>query len=153
MLEADKIIFYLMDVCWVEVNASDVIYSAYFRCFINLFLYPFCMIIERFCWSVLLLMDGSVCSNIPRRNYVQGTSRRLLFACNAYINNQMQKCHKYNIYIITFIVWHVHEAKRWVLNGHFFLIHVANTISITPNLKLVQKSIYYEFVVSITWSI
>ena len=38
-------------------------------------------------------------------------------------------------------------------NGHIFLIHVADTISITPNLKLVQNSIYYEFVVSITWSI
>ena len=35
-------------------------------------------------------------------------------------------------------------------NVHIFLIHVANTISITPNLKLVQKSIYYEFVVGIT---
>ena len=52
MLEADTIIFYLMTVCWVEVNASDGIYSAYFRCFIHLFSYPFCMIIERFYWSV-----------------------------------------------------------------------------------------------------
>ena len=29
-------------------------------------------------------------------------------------------------------------------NGHIFLIHVVNTISITQNLKLVQKLIYYE---------
>ena len=27
MLEADTIIFYLMAVCWAEVNASDVIYT------------------------------------------------------------------------------------------------------------------------------
>ena len=52
MFEADTIIFYLMDVCRVEVNASDIIYSAYFGCFIHLFSYTFCMIIERFYWSV-----------------------------------------------------------------------------------------------------
>ena len=52
MLEADTIIFYLIAIWWVEVNASDVIYSVYFRCFIYLFSYPFCMLIERFYWSV-----------------------------------------------------------------------------------------------------
>ena len=30
MLEADTIIVYPMAICWVDVNASDVIYSAYF---------------------------------------------------------------------------------------------------------------------------
>ena len=30
MLEADTIIFYLIAICWVEVNASDVLYSAFF---------------------------------------------------------------------------------------------------------------------------
>ena len=52
MLEADSIIVYLMDICWVDVNASGVIYSVFFCCFIHLFSYPFCMIIERFYWSV-----------------------------------------------------------------------------------------------------
>ena len=52
MLETDTIIFYLIDISLVEINASDVIYNAYFCCFIYLFPYPFCMIIERFCLSV-----------------------------------------------------------------------------------------------------
>ena len=52
MLEADTVIFYLIAICWVEVNASDVIYSAYFHCFICLFSYPFCMLIEQFYWNV-----------------------------------------------------------------------------------------------------
>ena len=30
MREADTIIFYLIAICWVEVNASDVLYSAFF---------------------------------------------------------------------------------------------------------------------------
>ena len=52
MLETDTIIFYLMGISLVEINASEVIYSAYFRCFIHLFSYPFGMLIERFYWSV-----------------------------------------------------------------------------------------------------
>ena len=76
--------------------------------------------------SVLFIMDTCtedpeiICSNIPRRNYVQGTSRRLLFACNAYINNQMKNVTSI-IYIVTFIVRHVHEAKRWVFKWSYFL--------------------------------
>ena len=52
MLEADTIISYLIDICSVEFNASDVVNSAYFCCFIHLFSYPFCMLIERFYLSV-----------------------------------------------------------------------------------------------------
>ena len=52
MLKADTVIFFLIAVCCIEANASDVIYSAYSRCCIHLFSYPFCMIIERFYWSV-----------------------------------------------------------------------------------------------------
>ena len=52
MLEADTTIFYLMAFSEVEFNVSDVIYIAYFRCFIRLFSYPFCLLIERFYWSV-----------------------------------------------------------------------------------------------------
>ena len=48
MLEADTMIFYLMTICQVGFNASGVIYSEYFCCFIHLFSYPFCMLIERY---------------------------------------------------------------------------------------------------------
>ena len=52
MLEADTIMFYLVAICLVEFNASDVIYSAYFRWCNHLFSYPFSMFIERVYWSV-----------------------------------------------------------------------------------------------------
>ena len=56
-------------------------------------------------------------------------------------------------HVVTFIVWHVHEANDGFSNGHIFFIYVVNSISITQNLKLVQKWIYYEFVFGITWSL
>ena len=54
MLEADPVIFYLMAICWVEVNTSDVFYSANICCFIHLFsMYLFCMLIERLYFNKL----------------------------------------------------------------------------------------------------
>ena len=45
MLEVDIIIFYIVAIYYVEVNAIDAIYRAYFLCFIHLISYPFCMLI------------------------------------------------------------------------------------------------------------